>query len=209
MEFQSNKRFSEELLNLIANSSPSKELAEKVTSEYKVLKEELEIEIKKELEKAKLDHESNLKVIEEERLQGIKKNDDIFNALSDEDKLLKAYIEEHDNAIKGVNIVAKRARIKENNDYDLLEKDIKMKRLYFYNDYSMILEKAKGKGNKLADVVNTMILEQRANLTLRGVLKNKAMWTNMIPLAMLIVAIIVFFVSNSIIRIKTILFLHQ
>lgn len=198
MEFQSNKRFSEELLNLIANSSPSKELAEKVTSEYKVLKEELEIEIKKELEKAKLDHESNLKVIEEERLQGIKKNDDIFNALSDEDKLLKAYIEEHDNAIKGVNIVAKRARIKENNDYDLLEKDIKMKRLYFYNDYSMILEKAKGKGNKLADVVNTMILEQRANLTLRGVLKNKAMWTNMIPLAMLIVAIIVFFVSNSI-----------
>ena len=49
MEFQSNKRFSEELLNLIANSSPSKELAKKVTSEYKVLKEALEIEIKKEL----------------------------------------------------------------------------------------------------------------------------------------------------------------
>ena len=32
--------FSEELLNLIANSDPSKELGEKVTSEYKVLKEE-------------------------------------------------------------------------------------------------------------------------------------------------------------------------
>ena len=38
MEFQSTKRFSEELLNLIANSEPSKELGEKVTSEYKLLK---------------------------------------------------------------------------------------------------------------------------------------------------------------------------
>ena len=47
--------------------------------------------------------------------------------VKEEDKKLKAHIEEHDNAIKGVNIVAKRAKIKENNDYDLLEKDIKLK----------------------------------------------------------------------------------
>ena len=72
------------------------------------------IEIKKELEETKVNHEKTLKSIEEERLQGIKKNDEIFNALSEEEKKLKANIEEHDNAIKGVNIVAKRARIKEN-----------------------------------------------------------------------------------------------
>ena len=187
MEFQSTKRFSEELLNLIANSEQSKELGEKVTSEYKVLKEELELEIKSELEKAKLDHESSLKAIEDERLQGIKKNEDIFNALSEEDKKLRAHIEERDNAIKGVNIVAKRARIKENNDYDLLEKDIKLKRLFFYNDYSELMKKATGKGRKLQDVVNAMILEKRATLTLRGIIKNKTMWSNMIPLAMLII----------------------
>ena len=198
MEFQSTKRFSEELLNLIANSEPSKELGEKVTSEYKLLKEELEAEIKKELEVAKVNHENTLKAIEDERLQGIKKNDDIFNALSEEDKKLKAHIEEHDNAIKGVNIVAKRAKIKENNDYDLLEKDIKLKRLFFYNDYSELMKKATGKGRKLVDTINSMILEKRATVTLRGIIKNKIMWSNMIPLAMLIVAIVVFFVSNSI-----------
>ena len=121
MEFQSTKRFSEELLNLVANSETSKELGEKVTSEYKVLKQELENEILEKLNSAKVNHEKTLSSIEEERIQGIKKNDDIFNALSEEEKLEKAHIEEHDNAIKGVNIVAKRARIKENNDYDLLE----------------------------------------------------------------------------------------
>ena len=82
MEFQSTKRFSEELLNLIANSEPSKELGEKVTSEYKVLKGQLEVEIEKELDEAKANHEAALKAIEDERLQGIKKNDDIFNAFS-------------------------------------------------------------------------------------------------------------------------------
>lgn len=198
MEFQSTKRFSEELLNLVANSEPSKELGEKVTSEYKVLKGQLEVEIKNELEEAKANHEKTLKAIEDERLQGIKKNDDIFNALSEEDKKLKAHIEEHDNAIKGVNIVAKRAKIKENNDYDLLEKDIKLKRLFFYNDYSELMKKATGKGRKLVDTVNSMALEKRATLTLIGIIKNKTMWSNMIPLAMLIVAIVVFFVSNSI-----------
>ena len=131
MEFQSTKRFSEELLNLVANSEPSKELAEKISSEYKVLKSELEKEIASDLVAAKENHLKVLESIENERLAGIKKNDDIFNALSDEDKKLKAHIEEHDNAIKGVNIVAKRAKIKENNDYDLLEKDIKLKRLLF------------------------------------------------------------------------------
>ena len=198
MEFQSTKRFSEELLNLVANSEPSKELGEKVTSEYKVLKGQLEVEIKNELEEAKANHEKTLKAIEDERLQGIKKNDDIFNALSEEDKKLKAHIEEHDNAIKGVNIVAKRAKIKENNDYDLLEKDIKLKRLFFYNDYSELMKKATGKGRKLVDTVNSMALEKRATLTLRGIIKNKTMWSNMIPLAMLIVGIVVFFVSISI-----------
>ena len=198
MEFQSTKRFSEELLTLIGKSDTSKELGERVTSEYKVLKQELEEEIAKELQEAKVNHEKTLQAIENERLQGIKKNDDIFNALSDEDKLLKAHIQEHDNAIKGVNIVAKRAKIKENNDYDLLEKDIKLKRLFFYNDYSELMKKATGKGRKFEDAINSMIFEKKATLTLRGIIKNKTMWSNMIPLAMLIIAIVVFFVSNSI-----------
>lgn len=198
MEFQSTKRFSEELLNLVANSEPSKELGEKVTLEYNSLKAELEKEIAEELLKAKENHLKVLEAIENERLAGIKKNDDIFNALSEEDKKLKAHIEEHDNAIKGVNIVAKRARIKENNDYDLLEKDIKLARLFLYNDYSSLMKQATGKKRKFADAINQMILEKRATITLRGIIKNKTMWTNMIPLAMLIVAIVVFFVSNSI-----------
>ena len=170
MEFQSTKRFSEELLNLVANSEPSKELGDQVTSEYNILKADLEKEIAEELVAAKENHLKVLQAIENERLEGIKKNDDIFNALSEEDKKLKAHIEEHDNAIKGVNIVAKRAKIKENNDYDLLEKDIKLKRLFFYNDYSELMKKATGKGRKLVDTVNSMALEKRATLTLRGII---------------------------------------
>lgn len=198
MEFQSEKRFSASLLDLVANSENSKELGEQVTAEYQSLKQELELEIAEELKVAKENHLKTLEAIENERLEGIKKNDDIYNALSEEDKKVKTHIEEHDNAIKGVNIVAKRAKIKENNDYDLLEKDIKLKRLFLYNDYSALMVKATGKKRRFADAVNSMILEKKATLTLRGVIKNKTMWTNLIPLFMLIVAVVVFFVANSI-----------
>ena len=201
-EFQSEKRFSEDLLNLISSSKDKKSLKNKIGEEYKALSSSLEKEIKEKLVNAKVNHENTLKSIEEDRLNGIKRIEDNFALLTETERKEKANITEHDNAIKGINIVAKRAKIKENNDYDLLEKDIKLQKLFLYNDYAQLIKKATGKENRVKNTINTMIIEKKATTTLRGVLSNKTMWTNLVPLAMLIIAIAVFFISNSITNYK-------
>lgn len=197
-EFQSEKRFSEELLNLISTSENKKSLKEKIKEEYKVLLSSLSNEIEEELKNAENAHANSLASIEKTRVDGINNIESKFASLNENEKTLKENIVEHDNAIKGINIVAKRARIKENNDYDLLLKDIKLKKLYLYNDYAMLLKVATGKESRLKNTINTMIIEKKATVTLKGIISNKTMWTNLVPLAMLIVAIAVFFIAKSI-----------
>lgn len=197
-EFQSEKRFSEELLNLISTSENKKSLKEKIKEEYKVLLSSLSKEIEEELKNAEKAHANSLASIEKTRVDGINNIESKFASLNENEKALKENIVEHDNAIKGINIVAKRARIKENNDYDLLLKDIKLKKLYLYNDYAMLLKAATGKESRLKNTINTMIIEKKATVTLKGIISNKTMWTNLVPLAMLIVAIAVFFIAKSI-----------
>lgn len=197
-EFQSEKRFSEELLNLISTSENKKSLKEKIKEEYKVLLSSLSKEIEEELKNAEKAHNNSLASIEKTRVDGINNIESKFASLNENEKTLKENIVEHDNAIKGINIVAKRARIKENNDYDLLLKDIKLKKLYLYNDYAMLLKGATGKESRLKNTINTMIIEKKATVTLKGIISNKTMWTNLVPLAMLIVAIAVFFIAKSI-----------
>ena len=197
-EFQSEKRFSEELLNLISTSENKKSLKEKIKEEYKVLLSSLSKEIEEELKNAEKAHANSLASIEKTRIDGINNIESKFASLNENEKTLKENIVEHDNAIKGINIVAKRARIKENNDYDLLLKDIKLKKLYLYNDYAMLLKVATGKESRLKNTINTMIIEKKATVTLKGIISNKTMWTNLVPLAMLIVAIAVFFIAKSI-----------
>ena len=197
-EFQSEKRFSEELLNLISTSENKKSLTEKIKEEYKVLLSSLSKEIEEELKNAEKSHANSLASIEKTRVDGINNIESKFASLNENEKTLKENIVEHDNAIKGINIVAKRARIKENNDYDLLLKDIKLKKLYLYNDYAMLLKVATGKESRLKNTINTMIIEKKATVTLKGIISNKTMWTNLVPLAMLIVAIAVFFIAKSI-----------
>ena len=197
-EFQSEKRFSEELLNLISTSENKKSLKEKIKEEYKVLLSSLSKEIEEELKNAEKAHANSLASIEKTRVDGINNIESKFASLNENEKTLKENIVEHDNAIKGINIVAKRARIKENNDYDLLLKDIKLKKLYLYNDYAMLLKVATGKESRLKNTINPMIIEKKATVTLKGIISNKTMWTNLVPLAMLIVAIAVFFIAKSI-----------
>ena len=151
-----------------------------------------------ELKNAEKAHANSLASIEKTRVDGINNIESKFASLNENEKALKENIVEHDNAIKGINIVAKRARIKENNDYDLLLKDIKLKKLYLYNDYAMLLKAATGKESRLKNTINTMIIEKKATVTLKGIISNKTMWTNLVPLAMLIVAIAVFFIAKSI-----------
>ena len=158
-EFQSEKRFSEELLNLISTSENKKSLKEKIKEEYKVLLSSLSKEIEEELKNAEKAHNNSLASIEKTRVDGINNIESKFASLNENEKTLKENIVEHDNAIKGINIVAKRARIKENNDYDLLLKDIKLKKLYLYNDYAMLLKVATGKESRLKNTINTMIIE--------------------------------------------------
>ncbi|MBQ9730758.1 MAG: hypothetical protein IJV94_01370 [Bacilli bacterium] len=201
LKLRSSLRFSETLLTRISEVSSLtkeekverkleiKDLVEDIKAEYKYdLLPKLQNKIKEELGELKINTEKALAEIEKTRVESI--------------EAIKANLDptskEYEDSIKGAEIVAKRARIKEHNNYDLLEKDIKLQKLDFYNDYSNILKVVTGKRRVVQDSINTMIIEQKATLNLKRTLTNKATYTGLVPLFMLIAVIIAFYISNAI-----------
>ena len=152
IKFRSSISFSEELLIKVSKeSSLSKEevnlLSLEVKKEYKeVLLPKLKDKISKELGELKANTKKALDEIEKTRVESIN------NIKENIDSTTKEY----DDSIKGAEIVAKRARIKENNNYDILERDIKLQELDLYNDYSNLLKVVSGKKRAFIDSIQTM-----------------------------------------------------
>lgn len=194
LKFRSSISFSEELLNKVSkasslNNEDRKTLAKEVKEEYKTnVLPRLENEVSREIASLKETTNKALEEIEKTRAEAIE------NIKTNIDSTTKEY----DDSIKGAEIVAKRARIKEHNNYDILEKDIKLKRLDLYNDYSNILKVVSGKKRAFQDAVNTMIIEHRATFNLKRTLTSKSTYTGLVPLFMLIGVIIAFYISNAI-----------
>ena len=194
IKFRSSLSFSEELLKRVSNESSLSNdeivaLTNEIKKEYKeVLTVKIKEKINKEILELKKNTRASLEEIEKTRLESIetiKKNIDPTT-------------KEYEDSIKGAEIVAKRARIKENNNYDILEKDIKLQELDLYNDYSNLLKVVSGKKRAFEDSIQTLILENKATFNLKKTLTNKKTYTGLVPLFMLIFVIIAFYISNSI-----------
>ena len=194
IKFRSSILFSEELLSKVSKeSSLSKEeinsLTLEIKKEYKeVLLPKVKEKITKELNELKVNTKKALEEIEKTRV------DAINNIKANIDPSSKEY----DDSIKGAEIVAKRARIKENNNHDILDRDIKLQELDLYNDYSNLLKVVSGKKRAFADSVQTMFLETKATLNIKKTLTNKKTYTGLVPLFMLITVIVAFYISNAI-----------
>ena len=194
IKFRSSISFSEELLIKVSKeSSLSKEevnsLSLEVKKEYKeVLLPKLKDKISKELVELKANTKKALDEIEKTRVESI-------NNIKEN---IDSNTKEYDDSIKGAEIVAKRARIKENNNYDILERDIKLQELDLYNDYSNLLKVVSGKKRAFIDSIQTMFLESKATLNIKKTLTNKKTYTGLVPFFMLTAVIIAFYISNAI-----------
>ena len=194
IKFRSSISFSEELLIKVSKeSSLSKEevnsLSLEVKKEYKeVLLPKLKDKISKELVELKANTKKALDEIEKTRVESI-------NNIKEN---IDSNTKEYDDSIKGAEIVAKRARIKENNNYDILERDIKLQELDLYNDYSNLLKVVSGKKRAFIDSIQTMFLETKATLNIKKTLTNKKTYTGLVPFFMLTAVIIAFYISNAI-----------
>lgn len=209
INFASKIKFSDDLLNDLEkyrelsknkeNKEEVKSYLKKVKEEYKTkLSPELDSVIKEEIENAKKTHEEALKAIEEEKNNHLKTIEDKFNARSEEEKSDKAIKKEHDDSIKGALIVAKRARIKENNNFDLVLKDTKLQKIDLYEDYCQIVKYVLNKKSLASESLTVSYYENKANFNLKKTLKSKQTWFNLMPLFMLILLICAFYISNSI-----------
>ena len=194
IKFRSSISFSEELLSKVSKeSSLSKEeinsLTLEIKKEYKeVLLPKVKEKITKELNELKVNTKKALDEIEKTRVDAINNIKANINPST----------KEYDDSIKGAEIVAKRARIKENNNHDILDRDIKLQELDLYNDYSNLLKVVSGKKRAFADSVQTMFLETKATLNIKKTLTNKKTYTGLVPLFMLITVIAAFYISNAI-----------
>ena len=201
LKLRSSISFSEEILERVKEMSSLtkeerltrkdevKDLVQDIKAEYKYeLLPKLQNKVKEDLAELKANTKTALDEIEKTRVESI-------NSIKAK---LDPTSKEYDDSIKGAEIVAKRARIKENNNYDILEKDVKMQSLDLYNDYSNLLKLATGKARTLQDSVMTVALETKATLNLKRTLTSKSTYTGLVPMFMLIAVIIAFYVSNAI-----------
>ena len=194
LKLRSSFSFSKELLEKVSNvSSLTKEdidnLALDIKAEYKnELLPRLQNKIKEDLDELKENTQKALAEIEKTRVESI--------------EAIKAKLDpttkEYDDSVKGAEIVAKRARIKEHNNFDLQEKDIKLQKMDLYNDYSNLLKVVTGKKRAFQDSINTMLIEQKATFNLKRTLTSKSTYTGLVPFFMLVAVIIAFYVSNAI-----------
>ena len=105
---------------------------------------------------------------------------------------------EYKNSIKGAKVVAKRARIKENNAFDLAIKDENTLIEFLYNDYIELHKMIKG--SKVAPILETEKLFGvfASTFSFKKMICNKSTWINLIPFLMLVCLIVAFFIAKSI-----------
>lgn len=103
---------------------------------------------------------------------------------------------EYSNVVKGVEIVAKRAKIKANNANYEARKAQKIKRYDLHVEYVNLMFYINEKISPV-DNLKSKVIEENAQFDLKRTLTNRKFWTNLIPLFMLIVMILAYAVAKN------------
>ncbi len=169
------------------DSNTEKLLIEEINSSYKILDNNLKLEIKSNIVKAK-----------EIRLENISKLESEYEANLNE-ALNKTYSTEEElkNVKVGLHTVCKRAKIKENNTYNETIKLERTKRVELHQEYVKLLYNITGKVSPL-NALKAKVLEDKAQINLKKTLTSKKFWINLVPLMMLVLIICAYAIGKNI-----------
>lgn len=195
------KYFNQDLVNsaydfYMSDKEKTKEertkLSDKIKAEYNRIDEELKESIKREIDEVNNKTNSELTEIISVKENGLKAEDEKYSKLINPSKEEKR---EHSNVIKGVEIVAKRAKIKANNANYEARKALKLKRYDLHVECINMMYYAKELVSPI-DNLRSKAIENNAAFDLKRTLTNKKFWTNLIPFFMLVVMILAYAIAK-------------
>lgn len=168
-------------------------LKNELKAKYKELDLAIASEIKLNLEIIKKNHNCEMKAIDENMEKALQQSS---NSNSDDLKSKKTS-ENLSDEKKGIETVAKRARIKERNAYVENIKNEKMRRSDLHTEFVSIKCYLDNRVSAM-DSLRSKYLESKANFNLHSKLTNKKFWIGLVPLAMLIMIIAAYYIGRSI-----------
>ena len=163
-----------------------KSLSEEIKDVYSKKDAELKQYIQQQLVVEKQAHKDHLAQLESELAQGLAEANS---------KNLDA--KELHNVKFGLETVCKRAKIKEKNRYTEEIKELKLKRAFLHEEYTKLIYHVTGVVSPMESVKNKF-LENQATFNLKATLTNKDLYVNLVPLFMLILIIVAYFIGKSI-----------
>ena len=175
------------------SSEDRKKLALRIKDEYERLDNNLRFEIDNKIIDINDKFNSELREIEDVRLKGLNQENEKYSNLINPSKEEK---KEHSNVVKGVEIVAKRAKIKANNYNYEAKKQEKIKRYDLHAEYINLMYYVNESVNPM-DNLRSKTLENKASFDLKRSLTNKKFWTNLIPFFMLVVMILAYAIAKN------------
>ena len=147
---------------------------------------ELKQQIKEELATLKEQHLANLKELDKNLVRDLEE----ANGKSLDQK-------EMHNVKFGIETACKRAKIKERNRYNEEMKELKLKRMFLHEEYTKLVYNVSGVVSPI-DSVRNKFIETQAVFNLKATLTNKRFYVNLVPLCMLILIIVAYFIGKSI-----------
>lgn len=152
-----------------------------VKNEYLKLNTDLKAEVSSNLVKLKSNYNEQLTQFDN------KLNEDL-NSISESNE------KERQNAIKGIQTVCKRSKRKAKSDYEALVKEEKLKEASLHATYCQLLTNIKG-SEGIIEKLKSSFLTFKGNFNLLATLTNKKTWINLIPLFMLIIIIVAYYIG--------------
>lgn len=104
---------------------------------------------------------------------------------------------ELNNVKFGLETACKRAKIKEKNTYNEQIKELKLKRVFLHEEYTKLVYNVTGVVTPVESLRNKA-LETKATFNLKATLTNKQFYVNLVPLCMLMLIIVAYFIGKSI-----------
>lgn len=179
-----------------ASEEEKKAYKEELKKYYQEKDEALKTKIASSIEGLKKSYQDELISIENTRKAGLEKADSDF-AASGKTKADKTEYKSYQDIRKGVETVAKRAKIKARTVLDESIKNEKLKRYDLHTEY-VACYKGMGLSSSGTDNLKSRMLETQANLNIRATLTNKRTWISLVPLFMLILIIAAYYIGKTI-----------
>ena len=163
--------------------------------EFKSLRGELRVSVKEAIKQINLDYANECAKIDAEYQKTYNELTSTYQGLATR---TKADDVEYKNSVKGIQIVAKRSKIKEANARDLRIKDEQVLLEYLYNDFFALYHAMRGTTHAPLFGAKRGLDVFCSTFSFKKFISNKTMWINLIPFMMLVCLIAAFYIAKAI-----------